>query len=224
MESDLTEFNEEQFRANRFALVSRLADDLAHEIKNPLNAIVINLEVLRVRVAKGNAGAAIERIGVIEHEVRRLHRLVDNLLQLIRPDREEASSLPLQMALDELLPLLEAQTRLARNELQADCGMPAFVAVRRDVFKFALLNLFTAVHDQLGEGGGTVIVRCVHRDVNVEILIEAVAGSDRSPSPRPAGNFDTAAALAAALLAPSGGRIDLTGTGVSVWMPLAASA
>ena len=33
--------------ASRYALLSRLADDLAHEIKNPLHSMVINLEVLR---------------------------------------------------------------------------------------------------------------------------------------------------------------------------------
>src|SRR5690606_30390207 len=38
-------------RDNKLALVERLADDLAHEIKNPLHAMVINLEVLRRRIA-----------------------------------------------------------------------------------------------------------------------------------------------------------------------------
>jgi signal transduction histidine kinase len=222
VEPELSEFSEEQIRANRFALVSRLADDLAHEIKNPLNAIVINLEVLKVRITKGEAGAAIERAGVIEHEVRRLHRLVEHLLRLIRPEREEASSLPLQAALDELLPLLEAQTRLAGNELHTDCGVAVFVAVRRDAFKFAMLNLFSAVHEHLGEGGGTLIVRCVLRDPHVEILIEAVPAADHPVQRSAAADSERAVALAAALLAPSGARIDPTAAGVSVKVPLAA--
>lgn len=223
MQQELTDFNEEQFRANQFALISRLADDLAHEIKNPLNAIVINLEVLKVRIAKGNADAAIERAGVIEHEVRRLHQLVDHLLQLIRPEREDTSTLALQGALDELLPLLEAQTRLARNELHTDCGMTVFIAVRRDAFKFAMLNLFSAVHERLGEGGGALIVRCVLHELHVDILIEAVAAADHEPPAYTPVDFDQTVALAAALLAPSGGRIDRTGAGVSVSIPLAAS-
>ena len=40
-------------RANRYDILSRLADDLAHEIKNPLNAIVVNLEVLRRKIETG---------------------------------------------------------------------------------------------------------------------------------------------------------------------------
>jgi signal transduction histidine kinase len=54
-----------ELQANRFSIVSRLADDLAHEIKNPLNAIIINLEVLKVRIARGDADGAADRTGVI---------------------------------------------------------------------------------------------------------------------------------------------------------------
>jgi signal transduction histidine kinase len=46
----------EQGLAERFALVRRIADDLAHELKNPLNAMVINLEVLRSQCAPATPG------------------------------------------------------------------------------------------------------------------------------------------------------------------------
>jgi signal transduction histidine kinase len=222
VESELSRITEEQLRANRFALVSRLADDLAHEIKNPLNAIVINLEVLKVRVAKGDADAAIERAGVIEHEVRRLHALVERLLQLIRPERDEAASLPLESALDELLPLLEAQTRLARNEFVADCHTSAFVAVRRDVFRFAALNLLTAVHECLGEGGGTLSVRCSQDDDSVAVVVEATAGTDIPALPPPGADFDAALAVAATLLHPCGATVDRRPGGVAIRLPRAA--
>ena len=39
-------------RENKLALVERLSDDLAHEIKNPLHSMVINLEVLRRRLVR----------------------------------------------------------------------------------------------------------------------------------------------------------------------------
>jgi signal transduction histidine kinase len=223
VESELSDITEEQLRANRFALVSRLADDLAHEIKNPLNAIVINLEVLKVRVTRGDPAAAIERAGVIEHEVRRLHQLVDRLLQLIRPERDVASSLPLEAAMDELLPLVDAQARLARNEFRADCSSPVFVAVRRDIFRFAMLNLLTAVHERLGEGGGTFSVRCVHDDTAVQVVIEAEAGQDSRPLRPVDADFEQALAIAAALLHPCGGRIERDAGRVLIQLPRGAS-
>jgi signal transduction histidine kinase len=223
VESELAELNEEQFRANRFELVSRLADDLAHEIKNPLNSIVINLEVLKVRAAKGEPAGVIDRAVVIDQEVRRLHDLVDRLLLLIRPEREEASNLPVRSALDELVPLIAAQTRLARNDFQGECLSEAFIAARRDVFKFALLNVFAAVHDRLGEGGGTLAFRCATSPDAVALIIEA-APSPGGPSLRaPEAPFTHALDVAAALLAPSGGRIEWEGGSVTVIVPRAAA-
>lgn len=220
MDSGLTHFNEEQLRANRFALVSRLADDLAHEIKNPLNAIIINLEVLKVRIAKGDGGSALERADVIEHEVRRLHHLMDRLLQLLRPDRDDAATLALDSALDELLPLVDAQARLARNRFTVDCSGAVIVPVRRDIFKFAMLNLLTAAHEALGEGGGVLAIRCDAHARSVSLVIDAVTtdGAEYRPG-GPA--YEQAVEVAAALLGPAGGRIERAAGSVTVVLPRA---
>jgi signal transduction histidine kinase len=221
--TQLSHISEDQLRANRYALVSRLADDLAHEIKNPLNAIVINLEVLKVRVGKGDPAAALERAAVIEQEVRRLHHLMDRLLQLMRPERDEASNLPVDSALDELLPLIEAQVRLARNEMSVDCTASVFVAVRRDVFKFAMLNILAAVHERLGEGGGVLTVTCRSDAAEVALTVGTESEDGREPAADTDPAFEHALGVAAALLAPTGGRIDRDGAGVTVRLPRAAS-
>jgi signal transduction histidine kinase len=223
VDPELTDLSEEQFRANRFAIVSRLADDLAHEIKNPLNAIIINLEVLKVRVAKGDADAANDRAQVIEEEVRRLHLLVDRMLLLIRPERQEEESLPLDSALDELLPLIEAQARLARNEFRTDGAAAVLVRVRRDILKFALLNVLIAAHAHLGEGGGTLSLRCVTDATSVSITVEAVFAPGRAPVGTGL-ELAQAVHVAGALLAASGGRIEALSAGVSVTLPRTSSA
>jgi signal transduction histidine kinase len=223
VDPELTDLSEEQFRANRFAIVSRLADDLAHEIKNPLNAIIINLEVLKVRVAKGDADAANDRAEVIEEEVRRLHLLVDRMLLLIRPERQEEESLPLDSALDELLPLIEAQARLARNEFRTDGAAAVLVRVRRDILKFALLNVLIAAHAHLGEGGGTLSLRCVTDATSVSITVEAVFAPGRAPVGTGL-ELAQAVHVAGALLAASGGRIEALSSGVSVTLPRTSSA
>ena len=218
---ELSGLNDEQFRANRFELMSRLADDLAHEIKNPLNAIVINLEVLRARVRKGSSEAALDRIDVIEGEVRRLHELVERMLQLLRPDREESSTLALDHVLDELVPLIEAQTRLARNEFVAACHASVFVSIRRDVLKFALLNILTAVHDRLGEGGGTLALECEPGAADVRLHVRDVRGAaGRNDGDRD--SVASAAHIAGSLLAAWGGRVDHDGAGVTIVLPRAS--
>ena len=52
-------------RANKLDLLERLADDLAHEIKNPLHSMVINLEVLKRRVARADSPDEVQRYIVV---------------------------------------------------------------------------------------------------------------------------------------------------------------
>lgn len=133
-------------RANRYDVVSRLADDLAHEIKNPLNAIVVNLEVLRRRVEQGDTTVALERARVIDHEVTRVHGLVDQLLRLIRPGRDEQRVLALDVLLTELAPVLELQAKAARATFEFAAQNDVFVNASAEAIKFAVLNVITAFY------------------------------------------------------------------------------
>lgn len=220
MESELPPVNEEQFQANRFDLVSRLADDLAHEIKNPLNSIVINLEVLKVRVGRGDAAAALDRAAVIELETRRLHLMIDRLLQLLRPDREETDSFSLDRVLDELLPLIEMRARLAGNTFTCGGDTAVLVPMRRDTVKFALLNVLTAVHGRLGDNGGALRLVCAPADSRH--LTITISGDAASPVPMPAdADYDRSMAVTAALLESSGGALETRPDGVTLLLPRA---
>jgi len=75
-------------RANKLDLLERLADGLAHEIKNPLHSMVINLEVLKRRVARADSPDEVQRyIGVLAGELERVNRRIELLLRLSRPGR-----------------------------------------------------------------------------------------------------------------------------------------
>ncbi|HSJ24600.1 MAG TPA: histidine kinase dimerization/phospho-acceptor domain-containing protein [Longimicrobiales bacterium] len=222
MNRNSPEISDEQFQANRFDIVSRLADDLAHEIKNPLNAIVINLEVLKVRIARGDADAAAGRAAVIEQEVRRLHELVDRILLLVRPERDEGSNLSVDTALDELAPLLEAQARLARNEFAVQCMPAIFVAVRRDVLKFALLNLLMATHDRLGEGGGRLSLECTVQGERVGFDVVATALDGASLVEGAEEGMRRAATTVELLLRDAGAVVTVHDSRITVTIPRAA--
>lgn len=208
--------NDEQFRANRFDLISRLADDLAHEIKNPLNAIVINLEVLKVRIGRGDADSAIDRVSVIDEETRRLHGMIDRLLQLLRQTRDDGGSMALDQVLDEVLPLFAAQMRLAHNEFNCEGAASVTLAVGRDLFKFALLNVLTAVHDRLGQRNGRIVLMCDTDDASVTLTIHPIAQTDMQGAD---GSIADAVGIASALLAHAGGTVSAAGDGVTIVLP-----
>ena len=137
-----------ELQAGRFELLSRLADDLAHEIKNPLHAMVINLEVLKRRVAAGQVESALERAAVLEQELRRVNDLIHRLLLLIRPASDGVQLLDIDEVLGEIVPLLEVLARVARVPFRySPVGAVVRVAVRRDTLAYALAGL---ARDALG--------------------------------------------------------------------------
>lgn len=98
-------------RANKLALVERLADDLAHEIKNPLHSMVINLEVLRRRIARlsdSEQGDLLRYAGVLGGELDRVTRRIDLLLRLVRPERGGELT-TLGHTIEEMLDLVELE-------------------------------------------------------------------------------------------------------------------
>jgi two-component system, NtrC family, C4-dicarboxylate transport sensor histidine kinase DctB len=146
-------------RANRLDVLGRLADDLAHEIKNPLHAMVINLELIRRRVIAGSAETTLDRIDVVEGEVGRVNRLVDAFLQLLRPGKDTSPHGDLSLAVREILPLMEAQAKLARVELSTDLpAIGVLIAAPRDAVKIVVLNLVLNALDALHGARGRIAV------------------------------------------------------------------
>lgn len=195
-----TVFTAEQLDANRFAMVSSLADQIAHELKNPLHAMVINLEVVRSRVTAGARDAALDRIDVIQHEIQRLHRHLELLLRLLRPPPDE-TAVTLAQLLEDVVPLLEIQARLARHQFTYQPPDDAIqVRIRRDLFAFAFLNLSQALLQSL-HGNGRVTVRVDPSPDRTRVCLEAGPASSEPPG----AGLESALGFARAWLLPAGG-------------------
>ncbi len=142
---------------NRLGALSRIADDISHEIKNPLHAMVINLELVKRRVVTGAGEAALERVAIVEEEIQRVHRLMDTLLRLLRPTRESLGAADVGVVVEDLLPVLEAEANVQRLDFRYVPGRStAPVRIARSSLSHALLNLFLNSVESLGEGGGGI--------------------------------------------------------------------
>jgi signal transduction histidine kinase len=75
--------------------LQRLSARVAHEIRNPLNAVAVNLEVVRSRCERGTVepGAVLPFATAAASELERVSRLVDALLALSRPARNDLATL-----------------------------------------------------------------------------------------------------------------------------------
>lgn len=207
----------EQVRADRYRLISRLADDLGHEVKNPLHAMVINLELLKRRVQGGDAAAALSRVAIVEEQVARLNELIGALLQLLRPPKDRASTVELDQAVADLLPLVRAQARLSHVSLEYEpAGHGALVALDREAMRHLVLGLVTRSLDDLRPFAGSRLeIRASARNGDVSLRVAGYPGASEKGTGATAG-WDHAAEGASmplgvvrALAEQAGGALEL---------------
>jgi signal transduction histidine kinase len=146
-------------REQRLSAVGNLAAGVAHEIRNPLNAISIGLQRLRKEFAppEGTARAEYDRFaGIMQAEVGRLNTIVDRFLSLARPSRLSLTEEPLSRVLEELMALLSSQASAQAIRTEADFTLgEARVRMDRQQLTHAFMNvMLNAI--QAMPGGGTL--------------------------------------------------------------------
>lgn len=135
---------EEQAReADRLAYIGTLAAGLAHEIRNPLNSLNLNMQMLEEEIAEGPSLPTGQRLlGITRQEISRLERLVTDFLLYARPrpaDLEEVAPRELLGRVRELL-APEAAARGASLVVR-DESRGARLRVDREQMTQLLLNL-----------------------------------------------------------------------------------
>jgi signal transduction histidine kinase len=106
------ELEEELQRAERSAVVGRLASGIAHEIRNPLNFINLSIDHLREKFAPPVDGARAEFtriLGTIKDEIGRLNRLVSDFLSYGRPAQLKLAETSARSLIEEVIGLVSAQ-------------------------------------------------------------------------------------------------------------------
>ena len=183
-------------RANKLDLLERLADDLAHEIKNPLHSMVINLEVLKRRVARvaGESEDMQRYFNVLSGELERVNRRIELLLRLSRPGRG-AETITLRELTEELMELiqLEARHREAAVDFQPGEGAPR-VFIPREPTRQVILNLVLDALD--ATAAGSTLRISLDQDDGSALLAVNIDGDATEPAAGSAGRVGVARHLA----------------------------
>jgi signal transduction histidine kinase len=139
--------------ADRLAALSRISGGVAHEVKNPLNAILLHVEVARAKLAQGARDVAPE-MEIISREILRLDRVVKTFLDFTRPVELNLSEVALEGFVTELVDLARPQAEASgiRITVQQDTG-GVELRIDRDLMKQALLNIVVNAIEAMPKGG-----------------------------------------------------------------------
>jgi signal transduction histidine kinase len=163
-----------QLAAERRSYVGLLASGLAHEIRNPLNAMNMNLQMLEeelVGVPSMEDGEHGELLESTKSEIKRLESLVNNFLAYARPSDPTFESADLKQVVEEVARFLQADFRQSDVELALDLEpMLPHVELDPTQFKQALMNLLVNAR-QVMRGGGRVTV-ATHMGPGGEAVVE----------------------------------------------------
>ena len=139
--------------ADRLTALSRVSGGVAHEVKNPLNAILLHVEVARSKLARGDTDVA-QQMEIVSREILRLDRVVKTFLDFTRPVELHFTNVELHELLSEILELARPQEEYYQIRVSVDeDARGGEVRVDRDLLKQAFLNVVVNAIESMPNGG-----------------------------------------------------------------------
>jgi PAS domain S-box-containing protein len=167
----------------KLAALGKLTSGVAHEVKNPLNAMVLQLELIKSKLE--NEGERVKpHLDTLSAEIRRLDRVVKTFLDFTRPVELRRGPVNLEDMVREVFTLAEPQAsqNKVRLVIQPDGALPN-LTLDHDLMKQALLNLVLNGCQAMSAGGELRVTPRLHPD-HIELEI-ADQGSGIPPEVRP---------------------------------------
>lgn len=149
-------------QSEKMAVLGIFASGLAHEVRNPLNSIALQLSILERRVSRLEDHVATEireLIGVIREEIQRLDALAGDFLLFSRTNRIQHAPTDLESLIDEVVRLVRPEARATGVTLRRQSLGEPIPTVRLDAEKMkqVILNLIRNAIEAM-PGGGTAVI------------------------------------------------------------------
>ena len=167
---------------DQYTEIARLAGGLAHEIKNPLSTIRLNMELLAEDFTDSDnprERRALAKVKVVQRECQRLHDLLDNFLDFAKVRRLALQPTNLNQQVRRVLDFFKPEAREAGIELvDYLAGDLPTVLLDQEAFHGALLNLLLNAEQAMPDGGQLVVRTSATGDGVALDLIDTGCGMD----------------------------------------------
>ena len=160
-------------RAERLAEMGTLTGGLAHEIKNPLSTVQLNLQLLKEDLAAGYpvTPRTLRRVDTVFDETGRLRLILDDFLRYAGRLELDRQPTDLGVLLGELVDFFAPQAQLHKVRLHLEAPpAPVTAAVDAQLVKQAVLNLMLNAVEATPAGGAvTLAPRRAGRWAEIEV-------------------------------------------------------
>ena len=139
--------------SRRLAAIGRLTSGVAHEVRNPINAIMVHLQIMREKLQEMDPESK-RHMDVIGSEIQRLGRVVQTLLDFTKPVELRLSDSDVRRLIEEVAML--AGPEAARHGVMVQTDLPEYplpVKVDADLVKQAVLNIANNGIQAMPNGG-----------------------------------------------------------------------
>ena len=157
-------------QTEKLATVGQISAGVAHEIKNPLTAIIGYAQLILMTMPEGSQNK--KEIGIIEQEALRCSDIANNLLGFSRQQREETAPLDINQCLAETLAIIEYQVR--KNNIKVikkfDASLPCIEGNANQLMQ-VFLNLINNASHAMPDGG-KITMRTAFDAVDSTVIVE----------------------------------------------------
>jgi PAS domain S-box-containing protein len=157
--------------SKKLADLGRITSGIAHEVKNPLNAMVIHLEILRSKLETGSSDPR-PQLEILDSEIKRLDRVVQTFLNFTWPVEVRLQPIDLNTIVTQVTALAstEAQERGVTINKHLDPDAP-LIKGDADLLKQTLLNVIINGCQAMPEGGPLKVATSRGSDGSARVTI-----------------------------------------------------
>ncbi len=157
LNQELKESQKEVLAGEKLALVGKLSAGVAHEIGNPLSAVLGYISLLKKK--EGHAPDACDYLRRMEQELLRINKTIRGLLDFSRLEKVEITSVDMRKVLDKSLSLVAHQGRFRTIKLTTIFDNDLWLVQGDDnLFQQVMLNLLLNAGEAVAEDGSVAVL------------------------------------------------------------------
>ncbi|MDP6045063.1 MAG: ATP-binding protein [Phycisphaerae bacterium] len=167
--------------------LSQLTGGLAHEIKNPLSTINMNLKLLAEDLGHNDSELHrrwLRRLEAVQHETERLRAILDDFLRYAGKHELQLEDCDLRSVVEDLTDFFTPQVEASNVIMRTSLGdQKVLCSIDVNLIKQALLNLMINAADAMSQGGELIVNVSSGKGRGVIEVIDTAAGIDPSDLP-----------------------------------------